>query len=198
MAYASVMAALHHYESPAITLDNWIRLQPTKTVADRWYLLRARSAQSLFLEEWIRDRGSHGASWLRRYHIENLKAIADGMQSFHAIWELSRKNRDYKWTTGFLGASQSGDDGLCNVPPIPKTGSDLERPATPEEKERIETIYNTYLSARKDFVDHALKHPIMKRRSATIIGSNIDDLMGLSLNCINGARLVTRAEHIER
>jgi len=208
MAYASVMAALHHYESAVITLDNWVRSRSTntkKTAADRWYLLRARFAESLFLDEWIRQRGPAASSWLRQTHIDNLKEIVDGMESFTAILELSQRNSDYRWTTGLLGASGSGDDGLCSVPPVPRSGNSPERAATLEEKEQLGTIYNAYLSARKDFVDHALKHPIMKRKSASTIGSNIESLMKLSLRCTNAqtraqhiARLITRAEHIER
>jgi hypothetical protein len=205
MAYAGVMAAQHHYESAVITMDGWIKAakeraesHPPQTVADRWYLLRARLALTLFLDEWIRQRGAATSSWLRKYHIDNLKEIADGMQSFNAISELSQKNGDYKLSIGLLGVSHSGDDGLCNFPALPKTKTMPEEPTSPDEKERLETIYNTYLSVRKDYVDHSLKHPILKTRSAAIIGSEIKNLMSLSLKCIKADRQVTRAEHIER
>jgi len=236
MAYAAAMAALHHYEPAVIAMDNWIikakdrikesaakppanTVSAANTVADRWYLLRARLTQGLFFNEWIRQRGLSASSWLRLYHIENLKAIADEMQSFVAISELSKKNNDFKLTTGPIGASESGDDGLCSIPDLPKavaaksknSGTPAKataQDAAPEQEvdkltkaaatERLRTIYTTYLSAKSDYVDQALKHPIMKRRSAGIIGSEAKGLMSLSLRCITNNLQIARAEDIER
>jgi hypothetical protein len=230
MAYAAAMAALHHYEPAVIAMDNWIRAArerikesaakpPPNTVADRWYLLRARLTQGMFFNEWIRQRGLSTSSWLRLYHIENLKAIADEMQPLVAISELSKKNNDFKLTTGPLGASESGDDGLCNVPDLPKavaakpknsgtTAKTTPQDPAPREEadklaksdaiERLKTIYTTYLSAKSDYVDQALKHPILKRRSAGIIGSEAKNLMSLSLRCITNNPQIARAERIER
>jgi hypothetical protein len=206
MAYASVMAALHRYEPAVIALDDWIKAAkgridntPIGTVADKWYLLRARLTQGQFLNEWIRQRGPAASSWLRKYHIDNLKAIADGIAAFNAISELSQKNNEYKWSVGPLGASHSGDEGLCNFPAVPKMdNAHPERPATSEDREILQTIFDTYVSARKDYVDQALKHPIMKTRSAALIGSEVKNLMLLSLRCIRSDPSRTRAEHIER
>jgi hypothetical protein len=214
MAYASVMAALQHYEAAVITLGDWIKTAQErldkaeqdrlakaikKNVAAKWYLLRARLTQALFLNEWIRQRGPAASSWLRKYHIDNLKAIADGIGSFAAISEVSRKNNDYKWTVGLLGASHSGDEGRCDIPVFPtRDKDDPERPADAGEREILQTIFDTYLSARKDYVDQSLKHPIMKVRSAALIGSEVKSLMPLSLRCIRNDISITRAEHIER
>lgn len=182
-------------------------------------MLRARLTQGLFFNEWIRQRGLATSSWLRQYHIDNFKGIADEMQSFIAISELSKKNNDFKLTTGPLGASESGEDGLCNVPDVPKavpakpknagtTAKTTPPDPAPQEEadklaksdaiERLKTIYTTYLSAKSDYVDQALKHPIMKRRSASIIGSEAKNLMSLSLRCITNNPQIARAEHIER
>jgi len=207
MAYASVAAALHHYEAATITMDRWIRSAHTSTVAEKWYLLRARLTQALFTDEWIRDRGTAASSSLRKYHIDNLKAIADGMGAFNGISKLASQNNAYKWTIGLLGASHSGDDGICEIPELPAAVSgngdkkDRDTLSKAEAAERLETIYNSYLSARKDYVDHALKHPIMKVNSASLIESEIETLMPLSLRCIRfrpDDLLRTRAEHIER
>jgi hypothetical protein len=224
MAYAAVMAALHHYEPAVMAMDDWIRLararidkfaesKPPNTVADRWYLLRAELTQGLFLNEWIRQRGLATSSWLRLFHIENLKAIADEMQHFKAIWELSKKHDDFKLTTGLLGASESGDEGLCNVPDLPeavaakpkdtgtsaKTTSSDPAPLTKADAtERLTTIYTTYLSAKSDYVDQALKHPILKRRFASIIASEAKNLMSLSLRCSTNNPQISRAEYFER
>src|SRR6267154_4496956 len=101
MAYASVMAAFSHYEAAAITMYNWIetfsRDPAAKTVAGKWYLLRARFAQTMFVEEWIRERGAAASSSLREYHIDNLSDIIEGMKSFKLIAALSQRNGDYKW-----------------------------------------------------------------------------------------------------
>ncbi len=207
MAHASVAAALHHYEAATITMDRWIRSARTATVAEKWYLLRARLTQALFTDEWIRDRGTAASSSLRKYHIDNLRAIADGIAAFAGISELANRNNGYKWTIGLLGASHSGDDGICDVPELPPVVSangGRQQPDTlskADATERLETIYNSYLSARTDLVDHALKHPIMKVNSASLIESEIETLMPLSLRCIqfNPEDLArTRAEHIER
>jgi hypothetical protein len=230
MAYAAAMAALHHYEPAVIAMDNWINTAkdrmrdyaakpPSNTVADRWYLLRARLTQGQFFDEWIRQHGLSTSSWLRLYHIENLKAIADEMYSFVAIYQLSRKNNDFKLTTGPLGASESGDNGLCDIPELPKAVQDKAKnsgatikttplDSAPQEEadklteadvtERLKTIYTTYLSAKSDYVDQALKHPILKRRSASIIKSEATSLMTLSLRCITNDPQIARAERIER
>jgi hypothetical protein len=192
MTYASIMAALQHYDSAAITLHNWIaQHQHADTIEKKWYLLRARFALSVFLDEWIRQRGATTSSWLRLYHIENLKSIVHVMQSFKAIWALSNQNRDYKKTVGLLGASQSGDEGLCKFPPVVQ--------ALADEQRTLMSIYESYLSARSSYVDHALKHPIMKRKLAAIIDSEIQDLITLDLKCIAPSiRANTRAEYLER
>jgi hypothetical protein len=207
MAYASVMAALHHYEAATITMDRWIRSEHPPGVAQQWYLLRARLTQALFTDEWIRDRGSAASSSLRKYHIDNLRAIADGIAAFSGISELAKRNNGYKWNIGVLGASHSGDDGICDVPELPALvlrDPNKKEPDTltkADATEQLETIYNSYLSARTDYVDHALKHPIMKVNSASLIESEIETLMPLSLRCIRFDTpnlLRTRAEHIER
>lgn len=205
IAVASVMAAQHHYEAATITMDRWIRKHVApKNVAERWYLLRAESTQAQFMEEWIRDRGEAASSAMRKYHIDNLRAVVTGMRSFDGIAQLAQKNKDYKLSVGLLGAFQSGDDGTCKppaLPPIvprdpPKPEPDNLKPV--DATERLETIYNSYLSARKDFVDHSLKHPTIKVKSASLIESEILDLMTLSLRCQKAGQAVTRAEHIER
>lgn len=202
MAYASTMAALHHYESAAITMDGWISAaeeRQTATKAERWYLLRARLSQTLFFEEWIRQLGTAASSWLRKYHIDNLKKIADGMHSYRAISTLSQGNADYTWSViGGLGVLQSGDDGPCIIPPMPKTKTAPEEPATLDEEGRLKTLYSTYLSARKDWIDHSLKHPTLKVKAASLIESEVKNLMSANLKCIPSGREVTRAEHIER
>jgi hypothetical protein len=227
MAYAAAMAALHRYEPAVIAMDNWISAARSRIrnsaakppASDRWYLLRARLTQGQFFDEWIRQRGLSASSWLRLYHIENLKAIVDEMQSYRAISDLSKKNNDFKLTTGPIGASESGDDGLCSIPDLPKavvakpknSGTPAKSAApdsAPEEEvdkltnaeatERLRTIYSTYLSAKSDYVDQALKHPIMKRRSAGLIGSEAKGLMSLSLRCYTNIPQIARAELIER
>jgi hypothetical protein len=205
MAYASVMAALHHYEAASIAMDQWIRKHAAaKTVGERWYLLRAELTQGLFMDEWIRDRGAAASSSLRKYHIDNLKAIVDGMRSFSGISNMGRRNDGYKWSVGLLGAWHAGDDGICDVPELPKLEQkDPNKPEPDKLKqadatERMQTIYNSYLSAQKDFVDHSLKHPTVKVSSASLIESEVIGLMSRSLKCIKGGQAVTRAEHIER
>jgi hypothetical protein len=207
MAYASVEAALHHYEAATIAMDRWIRSDHENNIAQKWYVLRARLTQALFTDEWIRDRGAAASSSLRKYHIDNLRNIADGMAAFKVISELAKKNGGYQLTTGLLAASHSGDDGICDVPDLPaqvfnsnnKAPDSLKKQA--DATELIETIYNTYLSARKDYVDHALKHPTIKVRYASLIESEIKALMSLSLRCTGFGledQQTTRAEHIER
>jgi hypothetical protein len=211
MAYASVMTALRRYEAAASAMDSWInsteaRLAAaeessgkSRITADRWYLLRARLAQIQFVDEWIRNRGAATSSWLRQYHIDNLKAVVDGIYSFDGIALLASKNSNYTWDVGLLGTSYSGDDGVCNFPAIPRM--DERTPGgepTADEQDRLQTIYDTYLSAQKDYVDHALKHPIVKVRSAAIIWNQSNALMKRSLKCIKTEQQITRAEHIER
>ena len=205
MAYASIMAALHHYESAAITMDGWINAAEARLSkagngnAERWYLLRARLTQTLFLEEWIRERGTAASSWLRKYHIDNLKQIADRMRNYKAISTMSQKNADYTWSViGALGVLHSGDEGPCAIPVLPKTETLPEERATPDDEGRLKTLYSTYLSTKKDWVDHSLKHPIAKVTLASIIESEIKNLMSLNLRCIPTNRELTRAEHIER
>lgn len=210
IAYASVEAALQHYESAATTLYNWIRAHKDaketddpKNLRPRWYLLRAQFAQAAFVDEWIRSRGTAASSWLRQYHIDNLKSIADSMQSFNAIWMISQKNREFKWSNGLLGVSYSGDTGFCNFPNMPKKRSNAGQDnsdLTPNEDDQVtlKKLYDSYLSARNDFVDHALKDPITKRRSATIIQNEIKDLMTIDLRCIVDSRTRVRAGYIER
>jgi hypothetical protein len=210
ISYASVMAALHYYESAVLTMDNWSQRHFPTDVAAGWYLLRAKMTQSLFTEEWIRDRGAAVSSSLRKYHIDNLKSIVLGMRSLSGISELSRKNDSYKISVGLLGASHAGDDGICDIPTLPKLVP--RDPSNPEDdklkasdaQERLRVLYDTYLSAQKDYIDHSLKHPIEKLSTASLIQSEAEGLMRLSLKCgplrkDNGARkLRTRAEHIER
>lgn len=208
MAYASVEAALHHYEAATIAMDRWIRSDHEINIAQKWYLLRARLTQALFTDEWIRDRGAAASSSLRRYHVDNLRNIADGMAAFQGISELAKRNGGYKLTSGLLGASHSGDDGICDVPDLPAQvfeDPNKQQPDSLKNKadatERLETIYNSYLSARTDYVDHALKHPTMKVRYASLIESEIESLMPLSLRCTGfglADQQTTRAEHIER
>lgn len=202
MASASVMAALEYYQAAAIAMDEWIvrmvKSEP-KTVAEKWYLLRARLTQIGFVDEWIRQRGTATSSWLRLYHIDNLKAIVDGIQAFEGMTLLAQRNSDFVWNVGLLGASYSGDEGICNFPPLPRIddrnpGGDPDA----EQQDLLRTIYDTYLSAQKDYVDHALKHPVERVRSATIIRNNIDLLMKRNLRCIKTAKTLARAEHIER
>ena len=189
IAYASVMAALHRYEAAAITMDTWIRTYPPEDVFKSWYLLRARLAQGQFVDEWIRARGAAAPSSLRKYHIDNLKAIIDGMEAFAAINDMTKQNRGYTWRVTLLGASHSGDNDICKT-------------ANADDDEPLRTIYDSYLSAKKDYVDHALKHPIMKVNSAELIESEVEKLMPLSLSCLASnsqtRRASTRAEHIER
>jgi hypothetical protein len=195
MTYASVMAALEHYEAAAITMHNWIENSRGRDDISSWYVLRARFALSIFLEEWIRTRGTAASSWLRQYHVENLRSIVDGMQALPAISALEQGNRDYKFNVGLLGASHSGDDGLCKFPPPTETARRLDS----TEEGRLKNLYESYLSARSYFIDHAIKHPIMKKRSAAIINSHAGDLMKLDLKCIDAdSRPETRAEHLER
>lgn len=205
MAYASVLAALHRYEAATNMMDGWIRnWNGWGSGTQSWYLIRARITQALFTDEWIRDRGAAASSSLRKYHIDNLKAIADGIAAYAGISELTKRNNGYKWSVGLIGASHSGDDGICDIPELPPLVP-LD-PAKPElgtltradAEERLETIYNSYLSATTDYVDHALKHPIMKVRSASLIESSVEGLIPLSLRCIAFDREITRADHIER
>ncbi len=202
MASASVMAALEYYQAAAIAMDEWIvrkvRSEP-KTVADKWYLLRARLTQTGFVDEWIRQRGAAASSWLRLYHIDNLKAIVDGIQAFEGITLLAQRNSDFVWSVGLLGASYSGDEGICSFPPLPRI-DDKNPGADPdaEQQDLLRTIYDTYLSAQKDYVDHSLKHPVERVRAATIIRNNIDSLMKRNLRCIKTTKSLARAEHIER
>jgi hypothetical protein len=203
MAHASVLAALHHYEAAAIIMDRWIesRKDPS-SVAQSWYLLRARITQGLLVDEWIRDRGTAVSSSLRKYHIDNLQAIADRIGNYAGISEMAKRNGTYKLTVGLIGASHSGDDGICDVPDLPPgIPLDPNKPdnlAKADAVERLETIYNSYLSAKTDYVDHALKHPVMKVHSASIIESAVETLMPLSLRCIGVDQDITRADHIER
>ena len=194
MAYAGLMAALEQYESAAIIMSNWLEgHRSATTVAERWYVARARFALGFFVEEWIRTRGAAASTGLRQYHIENLKEIVDGMQSFAAIWALKNENHDYN--VNLLSGSLASDDGLCKLP----TARDPQRQITPAEKRDLLNLYESYLSARSSYVDHALKHPIMKRRSAAVIQSHMEDLMTLDLKCIAvSSRTGTRAEHLER
>ncbi|MFK4651449.1 hypothetical protein ABIF97_001383 [Bradyrhizobium japonicum] len=207
MAYGAIMAALHHYESASITMDSWISAAEQRladdtatTNAERWYLLRARLTQSLFIEEWIRQRGNSTSSWLRKYHIDNLKQIADRMGAYKAMSGIRQKNGGYSWNVigPGLGVLQSGDEGPCDIPPLPKSKTAPEEPVTLDDEGRLKTLYSTYLSARKDWVDHSLKHPIAKVKAASIIESEIKNLMTLSLKCIPSGRELTRAEHIDR
>jgi hypothetical protein len=204
MTYASVMAALHNYEAAAITMDNWIEAhKPARSTADKWYLLRAQVTQAFFVEEWIRFRGAAASTQLRQYHIDNLKGIIDGMASFSAIRQISQRNDGYKWSLGLFGASASGDEGICDVPALPEpvTSNDDSELTRAEAENRLMVIYNTYLSARKDYVDHSLKHPTEKVKSASLIEDEITTLMPLSLKCISygpAGQRRTRAEHIER
>ncbi|MCA6122482.1 hypothetical protein J6500_11350 [Bradyrhizobium sp. WSM 1704] len=210
MSYASVMAARRRYEAAAITMDAWIRehYTPLTSAEQKWYRLRAQITQAIFLEEWIRERGAAASSPLRKYHIDNLKDIVDGMRDFSVISEISRKNNRYDWAFGTFGASESGD-----VPQLPRPVASavstvgVSQPAAPDElkqdevNRRLKSIYNTYLSSEKDHVDHSLKHPIEKVRSAALIEDEIAKLMRISLTCISyalpGQRRM-RAEHIER
>jgi hypothetical protein len=207
IAYASVEAALSNYESAATTMHNWIEKQKKKlkglrdqksedSLREKWYLVRARFAQASFVDEWIRSRGVAASSWLRQYHIENLKALADEMHGFNAIWTVSQKNREYKWSNTLLGVSYSGDDGLCDYGK-PATGGKA-REVTEEGQATLRKLYDSYLSVRNDYVDHALKHPIVKLRLATIIHNEIKELMALDLRCIEDSRTRIRAEYIER
>jgi hypothetical protein len=203
MAYASTMAALHRYEAAVITMDGWINAATSagreKNIAEQWYLLRARLTLALFLEEWIRQRGTAASSWLRKYHIDNLKQIADRMRNFKAIAALSEMNGGYTWSiVGVLGVLHSGDDGPCAIPVAPATKSTSEDWDSAKTPDVLGTLYSTYLSTRKDYVDHSLKHPTAKVKAASIIQSDIRSLMSLSLRCIPANREITRAEHIER
>jgi hypothetical protein len=201
LAYASVMAARHHYQAAIITMDNWIsRHSDGTTVQQRWYVLRARFGQGFFVEEWLRDRGLAAPTSLREYHIDNLSAIVRGMEAFNIIAEISRKNRDYTWSAGLLGISQSGDGGMCDIPDVPRSpASPQGGRLTTDQQMTLRKLYESYLSARKDYVDHALKHPTMKNRSADIIATEIKNLMAINLRCIEtNTRPLTRAEHIER
>jgi hypothetical protein len=209
-AYASVMAALHHYEASAIAMFKWIdrqeknagKIEPRNKgaiVKARWVLLRARFAQGAFVEEWIRARGASASSSLRQYHIDNLKAIIDGMKSFAVIRELSEKNSNYELKPGLLGAVHSEDDGDCSTPDIPK--SDKEAGGRPDDEQRytLGKLFESYLSAKNDYVDHALKHPIVKVRSAARIGDEASDLMKHNLRCVDSSRRARiRARHIDR
>ncbi|MBR0870283.1 hypothetical protein JQ633_07940 [Bradyrhizobium tropiciagri] len=215
MSYASVMAARRRYEAAAITMDAWIRehYYPPKTAEEKWYRLRAQITQAIFLDEWIRERGAAASSPLRKYHIDNLRDIVDGMRNFSVISEISRKNSQYDWSFGIFGASESGDDGTCEVPALPKPVANssgtvgASQTITPDDLKpdeatnRLKSIYNTYLSSEKDHVDHSLKHPIEKVRSGALIEDEIAKLMRVSLKCISytapGQRRM-RAEHIER
>jgi hypothetical protein len=207
MSHASAMAALHYYESAVVTMDNWIRNRLPTDVAASWYLLRAEITQSLFTEEWIRDRGAAVSNSLRKYHIDNLKSIINGLRSLSAISELIRKNDSYKISVGLLSASHTGDEDVCDLPALPEPVP--RDPAKPEvdklnlleAQERLKVIYDTYLSVRKDYIDHSLKHPIEKLKSASLIQSEAEGLMRLSLKCSapgEARKLRTRAEHIER
>lgn len=216
MAYAAVLAALHHYEAATIVMDKWIRAwkpEPQNSIALKWYLLRAQLTQGMFTGEWIRDRGAAASSSLRSYHIDNLKQIVEEMSAYAGISGVAKNNGNYKWAVGLIGASHSGDEGICDVPELPalvssdtaKESGTKENGKHEEDKlshedatERLETIYNSYLSARSDYVDHALKHPIMKVNSASLIESEVEALMPLSLRCITYDQPRTRAEHIER
>jgi hypothetical protein len=223
MSYASVMAALHRYEAATITMDNWIlarKDQARKTPAseaDRWFLLRAQTTQALFVEEWIRYRGAAAPSQLRKYQIDNLKDIMDGMSSFSAISGITRTNSSYAWSFGLFGATASGDEGPCKIPPLPAAAAPTDGQKTPDGQKTttpiedaleqvnatrdLKVIYNTYLSARKDYVDNSLKHPIQKIKWAKLIDDEIASVMRLSLDCISFQlpdQRRTRAEHIER
>jgi uncharacterized membrane protein len=205
MAYASVMAALHNYEAASIAMFRWIENHSDPGKADkkdvvkaRWNLLRARFAQGAFIEEWIRARGPAASSSLRQYHIDNLMAIRDDMKSFTVIREMSAKNSDYELKPGPFGATHSDEESRCEYPEIRQPG---KTPRLPNDDQRkvLDKLYESYLSAKNDYIDQALKHPIVKVVSATTIAEESGDLMKHNLRCVyKGRRDVIRAQHIER
>jgi hypothetical protein len=218
IAYSSVMAGLHHYDAAAITMYRWIesykKTTDAKTVQGRWFLTRARVAQAIFVDEWLRVRGLAASSSLREYHIKNLAEIVEDLGSFKVIDEIRRSNDGFSWSPGVLGASSTGDDGTCVIPDIPKSDTQSaaksqadhvtrpddipDGPVNNRDDFTIRKMYDTFLSTKRDYVDQALKHPVMKIESARTIATEARASMKLDLRCITTDRAITRAEQIER
>jgi hypothetical protein len=118
IAFASVMAHLSYHEAAALVLDEWIESHKSANndIRMKWLVLRARFALGDFVEEWIRSSGDASGLKLREYHVDNLKSIVSELSELSAVADLERLNSKYELKVDFLGASQSGDEGFCNLP----------------------------------------------------------------------------------
>jgi hypothetical protein len=118
IAFASVMAHLSYHEAAALVLDEWIENHKSadNDIRMKWLVLRARFALGVFVEEWIRSSGDASGLKLREYHVDNLKSIISELFELSAVADLERLNSKYELKVDFLGASQSGDEGFCNLP----------------------------------------------------------------------------------
>jgi hypothetical protein len=118
IAFASVMAHSTYHEAAALVLDEWIENHKSANndIRMKWLVLRARFALGVFVEEWIRSSGDASGLKLREYHVDNLKSIVSELSELSAVADLERLNSKYELKVDFLGASQSGDEGFCNLP----------------------------------------------------------------------------------
>jgi hypothetical protein len=90
IAYAGLLAQLHHYTAATATLANWLDHfsavqsstgQTPKWTANDWLEIRARSILAAFSEEWIEGDQADIATPVRNEHLSNLDQLISKLRT---------------------------------------------------------------------------------------------------------------------
>lgn len=185
MAYAYLMAQLGEHQAGVLALHEWIaRRDKTNGNGREWFVVRARAALAVVLEEWIRRKGDQAEPALRHYHVANFRAMQTRYESS-------------SFTNLLLGATGSGDvDAMIDHPGLVDDGLCALDP--PYNVETAQRMFESYLSTLYNAAHHTLEHPLLASAEATTVDETARKLLRIGLRCAGDAdRAAMRAEHLE-
>jgi hypothetical protein len=181
---ASLMAQLGQHETAASILDDWLRLRdkenqrkqkqdefeanPLLQIKDEWFALRVRSMLATYVEDWLENQGTPGATVVQTEHLKNLQLSLDGF-----------KKRLLK--AGFFKELDSACQTKCE--PVFKRPGECTSDEPRDRLKLWQKLYTSYISFKYALIHRALEHPDYQSQFAETINDEARRLVNYDLSC---------------
>jgi hypothetical protein len=171
ITFAGLMAQLGQYETAVSTMDEWSSRQKfgkADSGATDWFILRARSIQAAYFDEWLSRQGDSVATAFLNEHLENLDVLRKGFADRLNNWDFASKA----------------------LPRTKKTEFVLRRPGAcfshePEPQLGLwQNLYTAYITAELTHIQIRLRHPSYRSRYLESTNTDIAWLAEQDLSCL--------------